>query len=135
MKSKKGNRQKGVAAIEMALMLPILLLLVLGICDWSLLMFRQQVLTNAVREGARQGIVLGNPRPTTADIINVINTYLTDAGLDPGNAGVNVTGAGGATGTNLNVQLNFPYEFIVLDHLPGVNAITNLNAASTMILE
>jgi Flp pilus assembly protein TadG len=54
--------QKGVAAVEFALVLPLLVLLIFGIIEFSLLMFNKQVITNASREGARAGIVAGTPR-------------------------------------------------------------------------
>lgn len=43
----------GAAAVEFALLLPILLLLVFGIVDFSLLLNTQLNLTEAAREGAR----------------------------------------------------------------------------------
>lgn len=45
--------QKGVAAIEFAILLPVLLAILLGIINYGLLMFNQAVITNAAREGAR----------------------------------------------------------------------------------
>ncbi|MCZ6801589.1 MAG: TadE/TadG family type IV pilus assembly protein [Nitrospirae bacterium] len=132
----QANRETGVAAVEMALMLPILLLLVLGIVDFGLLMYQQQIVTNASREGARQGIVMATPRPTAGDITTVVNAYLTAAGLAPGSGSVTITGAGGASGTNLSVSLVYPYQFIVLDNfVPGLPGTQNLNGNSTMGLE
>ena len=132
----QANRETGVAAVEMALMMPILLLLVLGVMDFGLLMYQQQIVTNASREGARQGIVMASPRPTAGDITNVVNSYLTAAGLSPGSGSVTVTGAGGASGTNLSVSLVYPYQFIVLDNfVPGLPGTQNLNGNSTMGLE
>lgn len=43
--------QKGVAAIEFAILLPVLLAILLGIINYGLLMFNQAVITNAAREG------------------------------------------------------------------------------------
>jgi len=44
---------RGAAAVEFALILPLLLLLVFGIINYGALMYDQSVITNAAREGAR----------------------------------------------------------------------------------
>jgi Flp pilus assembly protein TadG len=52
--------QNGVAAVEFAVVLPILVIILLGIFDFALLFYNKQVLTNASREGARAAIVVDN---------------------------------------------------------------------------
>ena len=51
--------QAGAELVEFALVLPILLLVFGGIVDFGLLLQRQQVITNAAREGARARRVPG----------------------------------------------------------------------------
>jgi Flp pilus assembly protein TadG len=58
------NSQRGAAAIEFALVLPLLLTLVLGSIDWGWYFFIDQLVTNAAREGARAGSLVP-PRPTS----------------------------------------------------------------------
>ena len=65
----------GVAAVEFALVLPVLILILLGIIDFGLMMYDKAMITNAAREAARAGIVLSNPRPSGAQIQNVVTTY------------------------------------------------------------
>ena len=48
--------QKGVAAVEFAIVLPFLVLLVFGTIEFGLMFYNKQVITNASREGARAGI-------------------------------------------------------------------------------
>jgi Flp pilus assembly protein TadG len=47
------DRERGAAAVEFALVLPVLVLLVLGIIDFSRVFSAQQTLTFASREGVR----------------------------------------------------------------------------------
>lgn len=57
----KSNKQSGVAAVEFAIVLPLLVLLFAGIIEFSLLLYNQQVITNASREGARAAINPSSP--------------------------------------------------------------------------
>jgi len=60
--------QRGVAAVEFALLLPVLIMVLFGIIEFGIALSRQQVLDTASREGARLGIRQVVPRPTAADI-------------------------------------------------------------------
>jgi Flp pilus assembly protein TadG len=47
--------QRGGAAVEFALVLPLFMMLVMGALDYGYFFFSDQVVTNAAREGAREG--------------------------------------------------------------------------------
>jgi Flp pilus assembly protein TadG len=72
------HAQRGAAAIEFALILPLFLILVLGAIDWGWYFFIDQLVTNAAREGARAGTMLP-PRPTST--AGQAETAAQDAGL------------------------------------------------------
>jgi hypothetical protein len=72
---RRSLKSAGVAAIEFALVLPVLMLILLGIIDFGLMMYDKAMITNAAREAARAGIVLSNPRPTGAQIQLVATSY------------------------------------------------------------
>lgn len=130
------KREEGAAAVEFALLLPLLMMILFGIIEFGLVLFNQEVITNASREGARFGIVIGNPRPATGQIQDVVNTYLTNAGLNSSNATVSVAGAQGASGSDLTVSVTFPYTFLVLPNFAAsLTDSLNLNAATVMKLE
>ncbi len=59
MKTKQG-RQRGQGLVELALILPLLLLVIFGIFDFGRILFVYVNLFNAAREGSRYGLV--NPR-------------------------------------------------------------------------
>ena len=70
--------ERGQAIIEMALTLPLLLLIVLGIFDFGLMFQKYEVVTNAAREGARVGVL---PGYTTADAEVRAGQYLAVGGV------------------------------------------------------
>ncbi len=49
------RKQRGQAAVEFALLLPVLALLALGLVDLGRAFYFQETITNAAREGARYG--------------------------------------------------------------------------------
>lgn len=53
----RSSCQRGAAAVEFGLILPLLLAVVLGIMDYGYVYFVQLTMTNAAREGARKGAV------------------------------------------------------------------------------
>jgi len=51
-----GRRQRGSAAVEMAIVAPVVLLLLIGLIEFSILFYTTMTMQYAVREGARYGI-------------------------------------------------------------------------------
>lgn len=66
------RHERGAAAVEFALLLPLLLALLLGTVEMGLAMYDKNVLTHASREGARAGIVLRNPKLSAAEISSIV---------------------------------------------------------------
>jgi hypothetical protein len=67
--STKTHRDRGAAAVEFALVLPILLLVIFGLIDFGRLLNAQVKTTEAAREGARAAAVagLGDDHETAAE--------------------------------------------------------------------
>jgi len=132
MKLRKGlQTESGASAVEFALLLPLLMMILFGITEFGFALYRQSILTNASREGARLGIVQSIPAITTAQINAAIDNYLTVAGINPGNVNRNIV-AGGITGTPVRVTLTLPYTFTVLPGLTSVAPQINLTAWTEM---
>ena len=112
------QRQRGVAVVEFALVLPVLLLILFGIIEFGLVMFDQAVITNASREGARAGIVLKTPKATTTDIQTVALNYCQSHLISLGNTSsptVSVpSGQGGSFGTPLTVTVTYKFTGLAL---------------------
>jgi Flp pilus assembly protein TadG len=64
---------RGAAAVELALVLPLVLLLVCGIVDFGRILNMQITLSGAAREGARW-VALGQGNPTTRVTLAVAGT-------------------------------------------------------------
>lgn len=70
----------GQSVVELAITLPILLLLILGLVNLGILMQAQIVLTNAAWEGARAGATITDPAHGDDEIIGAVQRSLS--GLD-----------------------------------------------------
>ncbi len=106
--SHRNRKQRGMAAVEFALVLPIAMLLVAAIVDLGTAFYRQQILTSAVRDAARMGALSADPPPSSGDITNAVVTFLDEAGLDGAESSVIVAGAGGSSGEALTVTATYP---------------------------
>jgi len=125
--------ESGASAVEFALLLPLLMMVLFGIIEFGFALYRQAILTNASREGARLEIVQSIPAITNAQIDAAIDNYLTSAGIPPGNVARTIV-AGGVTGTPVQVTLTLPYTFSVLPGLTSgsVAPLINLTARTEM---
>jgi Flp pilus assembly protein TadG len=66
MKTRSANRrrgERGAVAVELALVLPLLMVLVFGVIDFGRLFNAQVTLTQAAREGSRVAAVCANASP------------------------------------------------------------------------
>lgn len=77
MGKRKVVRQKGQALVELALTLPLILLLILGAMDFGRLFTTKLVMNNAAREGAY--FVTTYPCDALDDFAATINAALTEA--------------------------------------------------------
>ena len=85
----KAAGDEGQSAVELALVLPLLVLLLLGMVQVGLVVRDQVLLTHAAREAAREAAV--DPSPDAPR-----RAALSGAGLDPARLEVRVTREGGA---------------------------------------
>lgn len=131
---------RGAAAIEFALILPVLILLLFGTVEFGLLLYNQQIITNASREGARAGIVAGSSRPTDGDIRGLVRTYCEHNLVSFGSASeplIDIVPAGdrsgSAFGDDLEVTVRYMYGFLVLSAF-GLTPV-DLTAKTVMKME
>ena len=103
--------ERGAAAVEFGIILPVLMLILFGIIEFGMIMFSREVITNASREGARAGIVQSATKPTTGQIQAVVTNYLTGTGINPATVTIAVAGAGLTAPNTLSVTVTYPYNF------------------------
>jgi Flp pilus assembly protein TadG len=102
--ARRAPRDRGAAAVEFALLLPLLTLLVFGIVDFGRALNAQITLTQAAREGARMA-ALGEP--------NVVSgTQAAATGLSPVSVTVTSCPVGAGAGVNAVVQVSYKFSFI-----------------------
>ena len=129
-------REKGASAVEFALLLPVLVLILFGIIEFGLMLYNKQVITNASREGARMGILFSTTRPTEQQIQDYIESRLLEDPAKPHNNTTNPwrlvsfidtdpsvsvpTGACSSFGSNLTVTVSYEYTFLYLQLVVGL---------------
>lgn len=124
--------ERGASAVEFALLLPLLMLILFGIIEFGLALYQQAVLTNASREGARSGIV--QCTANCPSMSAAVSTYLTNAGINPAQVTQNYACPVGVAipgGVPVCVTLTLPYTYTVLSGLASLAPVT-LRASSVM---
>jgi len=138
---RRGRTERGAALLEMALTLPLLLLVCVGILEFGRAYQTWQVLTNAVREGARVAVL---PGVDDAAVQDRVQSYMTSGQLPSANLATiaidrnRSISIGAGTTSASQVTVNYPFEFMVLEQIArlvtgtsGSNAL-NMAASATM---
>ena len=109
---------KGVAAIEFAMAVPVLVVLIVGAVQLGVLFFANAGLNNALDEGARYATIYDTTtgtHPTTSQITNYITSH--EYGLTSANVGGPTYATGTSNGANyLEITLTYrvPLNFILI---------------------
>lgn len=116
-------RDRGAAAVEMALILPLLMVVVAGIVDFGRYFLQEIQLTNAAREGARVAVI-GEP-----DVLARVEAAA------PGIPGLTMTSTPCAgAGSTVEITVTDPdFEWIILEPMLGLfpGSVTLPDATST----
>lgn len=104
------RNRRGAAAVEFAVVSPVLFLLIFGMIEYGRMVMVQQVITNAAREGARKAVLDGS---TSSDVTTVVSNYLTSAKISGATTTVNPTNPSSATsGSSVTVTVSVPYSSV-----------------------
>ena len=130
----------------MALTLPLLLLVCVGILEFGRAYQTWQVLTNAAREGARIAVL---PGMNDTDVRTRVREYMTIGQLPKANDTIvtididrskTVSIGGGNTASASQVNVNYPFDFVVLEPIArlatgqanGLPSTLSMVASATM---
>ncbi|PKM44519.1 MAG: pilus assembly protein TadG [Firmicutes bacterium HGW-Firmicutes-8] len=103
--------EQGQAIVEMALVLPILLMLIFGIVEFGRILNTYMIVTDLSREGARKGAVGG----TDGEIGATVRNNAAAADLEQDDVSVNIVPAAASKrsrGTSVEVQVSYPVDII-----------------------
>ncbi len=78
MTGRRGWKRRAAAVVELAVVMPLLITLLLGIMEYGRRFMVNQTLIQAAREGCRTAVLQGS---TETDVRNRIATTMTAAGL------------------------------------------------------
>jgi Flp pilus assembly protein TadG len=120
--------ERGAAAVEFALILPVLLFLIGGVIDFGRLYYTQIQLANSARDGVRLAAM-----GTTYTSTQIQNRVVTAASpLAVATAGVTVTTCTGAgTSAVVTVVPQTAFSWTILGMVPGI-PLPSLQGKATM---
>jgi Flp pilus assembly protein TadG len=143
--SKRNNRQQGVAAIEAAIVLPVVLFVMLAVAEFGHAIQQYNQLTQAVRDGARYlaneaergpGVVFFDPAKTTAArnlvVYGTTGTTVDSTAVLTGLTIAGVTVTGTTSGTDVSVTAAYPYTPIFFPNIATIVGADDDAAAFTM---
>ena len=117
----KLRSKNGATTVEVALILPVLIMLLFGVIEFGFLFYDKTVITNASREGARTGIISRVPRVTIDEISAVVDNYcknyLITFSASASDPLIEVSPSDTSSlkfGDNLTVKVTYNYTFLLL---------------------
>lgn len=127
-KTMRRKTRRGLAAVEMALLLPVFLLLLMGLIDTARLFWTRGVVRDAAFEGARMAVL---DETTLEQIKNVVERELSTGGITQASS---VEVGPREPSRPVDVTVSVPFEFLVIDNLiPSMRDQCALVAATAVM--
>jgi Flp pilus assembly protein TadG len=134
------HNEKGAELIEMAFVILLFVVLMVGVFEFGRAYNIYQNITNAAREGARFAVAPQRGGtinyPNNSEVRSAINNYMQSANLNPASATVNIQlnnqdvdasctpcSAGGGCACGTRVSITYPFAFFFYG---GVNLSTTV---------
>jgi Flp pilus assembly protein TadG len=143
---KSARRPKGAAVLEMALVLPVLIMLSLGVVSYGYLIYLKNTFQGVAQAGARAAIPSTATNSTVTGTTGIITTMMTASGIPAANYTVtlnptDVSAAGGKcpAGTPITVTISATWGNVGVQALPtcfgGINSSQTITCFAVMYKE
>jgi Flp pilus assembly protein TadG len=140
----RDNRRGGAVAVETALVLLPMFVLLFGIFEYSRLMMDWNLLNNAAREGCRYALANNTSTTIASDVQGVVTSRM--AGEDTHFSGFSVTVSGTHQGNSTPVNNLIPgdlitvtvtgnYQFMKIIPMVSMPSTLSITSAVTMVCE
>ena len=126
MEKQTDYSMRGAAAVELAVVLPLLLTLVFGIIEFGWVFMIRETLTNSSREGCRVAVLQGS---TEQNIRDQVATSMSPTGLSTYTVQITRSSPGDP---NETTQVLIPYADVSL--LGGFFGSTDFNLGATTVM-
>jgi len=137
----------GAAAVEFALVLPLLVFVVFGIIEFGFLLYDKAVITNASREAARRACVYSNSDNPTS-VASIIDDIVRDYGSLPiqlpsravtgKDVSITPDPATASSGDYITATVRYSYTFFILpdleDFFPGSSSLSTVSLTGTTVM-
>jgi len=129
-KTRNHKSRRGTSSVEVALLLPLFMVLMMGVMDFARLYWTQSVVRGAAYEGVRAAIL---SEPTDTQVENIILAELSTGGI---NQTAQVTVGTREPEQPVDVTVKVPFEFLAIDNLiPALASVTQVEATAVMTHE
>jgi len=137
----RDRSERGASAVEFALVVPFLILLIIGMVNFGVVLSQQLSLSNAARQAARFAVVAG---PTCTDVETQARNALGAPGMPASGPAIVINGGGCPTpcagsaarvDQNVAVELNYTSTWVVPFPIPGFGSGINLQGRGTFRCE
>lgn len=106
-------RRRGAAAVEFALVLPVLLALIFGLIDWGWFLFYRVTYTMAAQRGVRLAAGAPMSRDPVALAEQEARAWLLAYGADPTGADIHAELVGSGADEEIQVTVSRTYEPLI----------------------
>ena len=120
--------KKAIELVEAAITTPIVILLMLAVINLGMLVYGQQAVQAAARQGARMGSVAQECPACYA--VSAAKSEINTPRLVQ-NSGVSVLASGGNPGSLLTIQVTGQIPNFMGEFVPGLPAVFNVSAQAT----
>jgi hypothetical protein len=128
------KNQRGASAVEFAVILFPLILVLFGTIDFSWYFWNKHILTDATREGVRCAVL---PGMTVTEVRNLITAKVRDLSfVDPDDIDISPIPDPIPPNTPITVSVTIPFSFFVLpDFIVGLGDHTSITSSVVMVSE